>query len=78
MEAQEFNLEQHRADRQRQRAIMDAEHALVWLRGAAEKGICTVPWRYDLNEALGLLTEASTAIGRALQSAVDPDLPARF
>jgi hypothetical protein len=73
MEAQEFNVAQARAERQRARAEMDAEHALVWLRGAVEKGTGTVPWQYDLNETLGLLTNATTAIARALQSAVDQD-----
>jgi hypothetical protein len=73
LEAREFNAAQARAERQRARAEMDAEHALVWLRGAVEKGTGSVPWVYDLNEALGLLTEAQKAIGRALQDAVDPD-----
>ena len=73
MNSNEFNVAQERAERQRQFAIRDAEHALVWLNGSREKGTGSVPWAYDLNEALGLLQEAMTAIGRSLNAAVDPD-----
>jgi hypothetical protein len=61
-------------------AVYHAKHALDWLQldkpaGVVEgsKPVGSVPWRYDLREALDLLDRASESVKRALATAVDPD-----
>lgn len=78
MDTPAYRRRQSAAEVRRISAVRDATHALRWLRedkgeGEDVKPVGSVPWRYDLTEARGLLERAVRDINSALVLAVDPD-----